>query len=409
MTSATALSQLARKDEKSRSSRLSSIDALRGLVMIIMALDHTRDFFSSAQFDPTDLSRTTPLLFFTRWITHFCAPVFVLLAGAGAYLSVASGGKDVRELPAFLLKRGLWLMFLEIAVVSPLGWSFSLGFGFTRLQVIWVIGASMVFLAGLVFAFPPPAIAAIGLLMILGHNLFDGPHAAWLGSFADTWKIFHNISIFQPFPHKVVASLYPFIPWSGVMALGYGAGSLARIEPQRRKRVFLGIGLSLLALFGVLRTGNLYGDPKPWSLQGDWARSVMSFVNCTKYPPSLLYLLMTIGAAMCFLAFADRLPEAVQKPLTTFGRVPLFYYLLHLPLLHGLAVIFSLVRYGAADWLYQDSFGLKGSAHPLPAGYGYDLWVVYLVWATAVLMLYPLCRWFAGVKRRNRHPALSYL
>ena len=222
--------------------RLSSIDILRGLVMVIMALDHTRDFFSSALFDPTDLTRTNPILFFTRWITHFCAPVFVLLAGTGAYLSLASGKTDHCELPGFLLKRGLWLIFLEIAVISPLGWSFSLGFGFTRLQVIWVIGASMVVLAGLVFSYPPRIIAGIGLVLIAGHNLFDGPHAAWLGEAGDLWKVLHSFSIFQPFPHKIVGSLYPLIPWVGVMALGYGAGNLARIEPRRRMRLFLGSG-----------------------------------------------------------------------------------------------------------------------------------------------------------------------
>ncbi len=409
MTATTTMPGAEVEERTSTSERLSSIDILRGLVMVIMALDHTRDFFSSALFDPTDLTRTNPMLFFTRWISHFCAPVFVLLAGTGAYLSLASGKTDHCELPGFLLKRGLWLIFLEIAVISPFGWSFSLGFGFTRLQVIWVIGASMIVLAGLVFSYPPRIIAGIGLVLIAGHNLFDGAHGAWLGEGTDLWKVLHSISIFQPFPHKIVGSLYPLIPWVGVMALGYGAGGLARIEPRRRMRLFLGIGISMLALFVALRASNWYGDPKPWASQTDWPRTLMSFVNLTKYPPSLLYLLMTLGAALCFLAVADRLPKTIAGPLTTFGRVPLFYYLLHLPLLHGLAVVFSLVRYGRADWLYQDSFALRGSAHPFPAGYGYDLWVVYLVWIAAVLMLYPLCRWFAQVKRRNRHPALSYL
>ncbi len=397
------------QQQKRTSSRLSAIDVLRGLVMVIMALDHARDFFSSALFDATDLTRTTPLLFFTRWITHFCAPVFVLLAGTGAFLSVANGGKSHGELAVFLMKRGLWLMLLEVAVISPLGWSFSLGFGLTRLQVIWVIGLSMVILAGLVNVFPPRVIAIFGLVLIAFHNLFDGAHVKWLGQWAGVWKALHNIDFFQPFPHKVVASLYPVIPWVGVMALGYGMGYLAQLEPQKRKRTLLAIGISALALFGVLRASNVYGDPKPWSVQSDAVRTVLSFVNCTKYPPSLLYLLMTLGAALCFLAYADYLPKAVTKPLAVFGRVPLFYYLLHLPLLHGLAVAFSFVRYGKADWLYQDSFALQGSKHPLPAGYGYELWVVYLVWAAAVVLLYPACRWFADVKRRKRNPALSYL
>jgi uncharacterized membrane protein len=376
--------------------------------MIVMALDHTRDFFSNALFDPTDLTRTTPLLFFTRWITHFCAPVFVLLAGIGAFLSLTKR-HDRCELSVFLLTRGLWLMFLEVAVVSPLGWSFSWHFGFTRLQVIWVIGAAMVILAGLVYCFPPRWIAAFGLILIFGHNIFDGPHAAWLGGFGAAWKILHNLSFFQPFPRTVIASLYPLVPWVGVMSLGYGAGEIALAEPRKRQRLLFSIGISSIALFTVLRATNVYGDPRPWSPQRDALYTLLSFLNCTKYPPSLLYLLMTLGPALCILAFADRLPPLITKPLIVFGRVPLFYYLLHLPLLHGLAVLFSLVRYGSAAWLFQDSFALRGSPHPLPAGYGYQLWVVYLVWAASVLALYPLCKWFARVKRRHQYMLLSYL
>ncbi len=389
--------------------RLASIDILRGLVMIVMALDHARDFFSAALFDPTDLTRTTFPLFFTRWITHFCAPVFVLLAGTGSFLSIASGSKDRCELPAFLVKRGLWLIFLEIAVISPLGWSFNFDFSFTRLQVIWVIGASMIVLAGLILIYPPRVIAAIGLIIIAAHNVFDASHLQWLGNSAWAWSDIHNVTFFHPFPRVLVASLYPLIPWVGVMALGYGTGPLALIEPQRRKRILFTIGPLLLTLFVALRFTNIYGDPKPWSVQSNWPKTLMSFVNCTKYPPSLLYLLLTLGVALCFLAYADRLPQAVKAPLAVFGRVPLFYYLLHLPLLHGLAVAFSFVTYGRADWLYQDSFAAKTSAHPLPAGYGYGLPVVYLVWALVVISLYPLCKWFAGVKRRSRNALLSYL
>lgn len=388
--------------------RLTSIDALRGLAMVIMALDHTRDFFSGATFDPTDLSRTNALLFFSRWITHFCAPVFVLLAGTGAYLALEKS-RDRCELSVFLLKRGLWLMFLEVAVVSPLGWAFSGDFGFTRLQVIWAIGASMVVLAGLVFSFPPRAIGVFGLVLVFGHNAFDGPHAAWLGVFASTWKVLHSVSIFQPFPHKVVASVYPIIPWVGVMAVGFGFGDLALREAGRRRRISIGAGLTAVALFVVLRAANVYGDPRPWAVQADWPLSVMSFVNCNKYPPSLLYLLMTLGPALCFLALADRLPLAVGNALTVFGRVPLFYYLLHLPLLHGAAVGLAYLRFGRAGWLLQDSMARRDAAHALPVGFGYELWVVYLVWVLAVAALYPLCRWYGGVKRRRRYAVLSYL
>ncbi len=392
-----------------RQPRLTSIDAVRGLVMIIMALDHTRDLFSNVTFDPTDLTQTTPLLFFTRWITHFCAPVFVLLAGTSAFLSL-SGGKSRGELARFLLTRGLWLMLLEVAVVTPLGWSFNFDYGFTRLQVIWVIGAAMVVLAALVPIAPRRAIGLLGLVIVLGHNVFDGPHAAWLGGFAGAWKLLHNLTPLQPFPHKTVLSIYPIVPWFGVMALGYGCvGELMLVEPRRRDRLLLLVGLAMIALFALLRASNLYGDPKPWAVQRDAVRTVLSFVNCTKYPPSLLYLLMTLGPAAIVLAFADRLPSLITGVLTTYGRTPLFYYLLHLPILHGLAVLFSYIRYGQAPWLFHDMLAQKGATHPIPPGYGYDLWVVYLVWIAAVAALYPACRLYAGVKRRNKHPLLSYL
>jgi len=392
-----------------RAPRLTSIDVLRGLVMVIMALDHTRDLFSNAAFDPTDLTQTTPLLFFTRWITHFCAPVFVLLAGTSAFLSLTSG-KSRGELARFLVTRGLWLMLLEVAVVTPLGWSFNFDYGFTRLQVIWVIGAAMVVLAALVPVAPRRAIGLLGLVIMLGHNVFDGPHAAWLGGFAGTWKLLHNLTPLQPFPHKTVLSIYPIVPWFGVMALGYGCvGELMLADPRRRDRLLLFIGLAMIALFVLLRASNLYGDPRPWGAQTDLVRTLLSFVNCTKYPPSLLYLLMTLGPAAIVLAFADRLPRLITGVLTTYGRTPLFYYLLHLPILHGLAVLFSYARYGQAPWLFHDMMAQKGAVHPIPPGYGYDLWVVYLVWIAVVAALYPACRWYAGVKRRSKHPLLSYL
>ena len=217
-------------------------------------------FFSSALFDPTDLSRTTPLLFFTRWITHFCAPIFVFLAGAGAYLSLKRGD-DRGALSKFLATRGLWLIFLEIFVISPLGWSFSLSFGFTRLQVIWVIGVSMIVLAGLVLLWPPRVIGGVGVLMILTHNLFDGPHAAWFGPFAETWRVLHQFNIFQPWPHKIVGSLYPLVPWVGVMMAGFAAGELLTLEAKRRRHVLFALGGALTLLFIALRASNLYGDP----------------------------------------------------------------------------------------------------------------------------------------------------
>ena len=394
-------------------SRLSSIDILRGLVMVIMALDHTRDFLSNsaAAFDPTDLVHTTPALFFTRWITHFCAPVFVFLAGTGSYLALVSGSHDRCELGRYLASRGLWLVFLEVFVVSPLGWSFSLSFGFTRLQVIWVIGISMMILGGLIMMWPSRLIGAVGLLMILTHDIFDGAHAAWLGSAQDAWRVLHGFAFFQPFPHKFVASLYPLIPWAGVMMAGYAAGELMTLEASRRRRILLMLGGLATLLFVALRAVNVYGDPSPWSVQVTPMFTVLSFLRCGKYPPSLLYLLMTLGPALIVLGLYDgsRANGWLTSRLREFGRVPLFYYLLHLPLLHGIAILFALWSHGDATWLHQDFMAAKGSAHPIPPGYGYGLPVVYAVWLATVVLLYPACRWFGEVKKRRREVIFSYL
>lgn len=383
------------------SPRISSVDILRGLVMVIMALDHTRDFFSSATFDPTDLTKTTPLLFFTRWITHFCAPVFVFLAGSGAFLSLGRG-KSKADLSRFLLTRGLWLVALEFLVISPTGWSFSLSFATTRLQVIWVIGMSMILLAAFIRIFPSRLIAVMGIAMVFLHNLFDGAHG-------DIWKLLHQVSFFRPFPHITIASLYPLIPWVGVMMAGYGAGELLTGDAARRRTILLRLGAAMTVLFVILRASNLYGDPSPWSAQSSPVYTLMSFLRVSKYPPSLLYLLMTLGPALILLAMLDGARNKLGDALRDFGRVPLFYYLLHLPLLHGLAILFSFATYGSADWLYQDLMALKGSPHPLPPGYGYGLPVVYAVWLAAVIALYPLCRWFAAIKKTRREAIFSYL
>jgi len=395
-------------DAQTPGARLQSVDMLRGLVMVIMALDHTRDFLSNAPFDPTDLAHTNPALFLTRWITHFCAPVFVLLAGTGAYLST-SNGKSTRDLARFLATRGLWLVCLEIVVITPLGWSFNWDFSFVRMQVFWAIGASMVVLAGLVPVLPRRVIGAIGLIIVLGHNLLDGAHADWLGPLAPAWRFLHTISVVPLAPHRILIFLYPLAPWFGVMALGYGFGDLIRLEAKSRRTTLLILGTGMIALFLILRAPNLYGDPKPWSPQPDAVMTALSWINGTKYPPSLIYLLMTLGPAMIVLALIDRVPAVLTRPLATFGRVPLFYYLLHLPIIHGVAVGLSQLRDGQSRWLMHDMMAQKGAAFPLPPGYGYDLWVVYAIWLAVVVALYPVCRWFAGVKQRHRNPLLSYL
>ena len=387
-------------------SRFDSVDTLRGLVMVIMALDHTRHYFSRDwSFDPTDLAKTYPALFLTRWITHYCAPVFIFLAGTGAFLSTTRG-KSKQELSWFLLTRGLWLVLLELTWVRCLGWQFNFDFHFVMGIVIWAIGWSMVALAGLVFL-PVPWVATLGVVMIASHNLFDRVSPDDLGSLSWLWKILHSGGIIVPAEAYRFAAGYPLIPWIGVMAAGYGLGPLLLAEPfARRKRLF-GLGALLTALFVVLRAINVYGDPDSWSVQKNILFTFFSFLNCHKYPPSLLYLLMTLGPALLVLAALDRGTPRWLKPIVVFGRVPLFYYLLHIPLIHGLAVLVAYGRYGRAEWLFANP--PADGPPPMPADYGYGLPIVYLIWIGVVLALYPLCRWFADVKRRHRSAWLSYL
>jgi uncharacterized membrane protein len=387
---------------KVRKPRLHSIDQLRGLVMVIMVLDHARDYFSNTamKFDPTDLSHTTSALFLTRWITHFCAPVFVFLAGAGAFLGLGQG-KSRRDISVMLLTRGLWLIFLEVFVISPLGWSFNFTFGFTRLQVIWAIGVGMILLAGSVWL-PSRLVGFAGAAMVAIHNAFDSAPQAW-------WKLLHAISFLRPDAHHVVASLYPLVPWVGVLAAGFGFGEVFLMEPSKRKRWLLCLGALFIAAFLVLRWTRVYGDPAPWSTQPSLLFTLLSFVKVNKYPPSLLYLLMTLGPALLFLAFANGWSGWIARRLGTVGRVPLFFYLIHLPLVHGLAVIFAWLRYGHADFAFQDFMALRSSAHPLPPDYGYSLVVVWAVWIGVVFLLYPACARFAEYKRTHTERWLTYL
>jgi uncharacterized membrane protein len=381
--------------------RLDSVDLLRGLVMVIMALDHVRDYFTSAHFEPTDLTRTTAPLFFTRWITHFCAPVFVFLAGTGAYLS-ASRGKPKRELARFLVTRGLWLVLLEVTWVR-FGWMFNLDYQLVGLQVIWAIGWSMVALAALIFL-PVRIVGALGLLMIATHNLLDGIHADALGRAAPVWRVAHEMGMTDlPGNHHVFVA-YPLVPWVGVMAAGYAFGELLRVDQATRRRRLLLVGTFVVVLFVVLRAINVYGDPHPWSRQAGGAiYDVMAFLNCEKYPPSLLYLAMTLGPAILALAALEHLRGAFARALLVFGRVPLFYYLLHIPLIHLAAIVSSYTGPGKGAF----PGGPWGSENS--DGFGYALPGVYLVWAIIVVMLYPLCRWFAALKARRHDAWLSYL
>jgi uncharacterized membrane protein len=385
--------------------RLESVDMLRGLVIVLMALDHVRDFFSDRLFmDPTNLATTTPALFLTRWITHYCAPVFIFLAGAGAFL--ARGRWPSRSgLAWFLVTRGLWLVFLELTLVRA-SWMFNWDLYDHGPGVFWAIGWSMVVLAGLVFL-PTPAVAFVGVVMIAGHNLLDGFNATQLGLPEWLWIVLH-----QPGRAPVVGSVmvgtgYCLVPWCGVMAVGYGFGALLRLEPGVRRRWLFGLGAGISAAFVLLRAVNVYGDPRPFVPQSSALWNILAFLNCTKYPPSLLFLLMTLGPAILLLALCDRPLGPLAQPLMTFGRVPLFFYLLHIPLIHGAAVLCDVLRFGSSPQAADGPWIIRPGM--VPEDYGVSLPIVYFLWVVLLVLLYPPCRWFAAVKRRYHSVWLSYL
>jgi uncharacterized membrane protein len=379
--------------------RIESIDVVRGLIMILMALDHVRDFFGNSGFNHTDPATTTIPLFFTRWITHFCAPVFFLLTGTGAYLAL--GRKTKPELSRFLITRGLWLIFLELTVTRCLGWQFNFDYHLTLLLVLWALGWSMIVLSGLVYL-PASVVTAFGVVMIATHNLLGS-----IQSSNPLWSILHSPNFIVNNPGRIIFVTYVLIPWIGVTAAGYGLGQIYSWPTARRKAFLLPLGVGLTAALVVLRWINVYGDPLPWSTQRSAAFRVLSFLNTTKYPPSLLYLLMTLGPALLFLWAVDAgTPRWLQTPLII-GKVPMFYYLLHIPLIHLLAVAVCYVRYGQVHWMFE-SPGLGDFPITKPPGWGYSLPIIYLVWAVVVLTLYPLCRWFAGLKRRRSDAWLSY-
>ena len=385
--------------------RLESVDLLRGIIMIIMALDHTRDFFTNAAFLPNDLSQTTPAYFFTRWITHFCAPVFFLLTGTGAYLSLRR--KSKRELSRFLVTRGLWLIFLDAVVLRCLAMQFNFDFHVTFLIVLWTLGWSMIVLALLVYL-PDIIVLAFGIILIAGHNLLDSIDPSSFGRFAPLWSILHVPGLVSANPQHIVAVAYPLIPWMGVTAVGYVLGRVFAWPPDRRKAFLLRLGLGLIAAFIVIRAINIYGDPVPWTPQKSALFTVLSFLNTTKYPPSLLFLLMTLGPALLFLRAVDNRTPPFLRPALVYGKVPLFYYIVHFPLIHLIAVVICAIRYGHIYWMFQ-SPTLDQYPFTRPPNWGFGLPGVYLIWACVVIGLYPVCRWYAALKRRSSNPWLSYL
>jgi uncharacterized membrane protein len=367
---------------------------LRGIVIVLMVLDHVRYFLSDSRFDPTDPDRTTTALFFTRWITHFCAPTFMLLAGVGAHLSL-SRGRNRSTLARFLLTRGLWLVLLELTV-ARLGWMFNFDYHYSSALVLWALGWCMVALAALVWL-PRPAGVALSLCLIVGHNLLDRVTPGSWGGWSWVWTILH---VPGPIPlgHGYLFDVwYPLVPWIGVMAGGYLIGPLFDRPAEVRNRILLRTGLAMSVAFVALRWLNAYGDPAPWSQHAGLHRTAFAFLATTKYPPWLQFLLMTLGPTLAVLPRLDRACGRLAAMIRTIGRVPLFFWLLHVPLIHAVAVGLSLSRHGAvAPWLIQNP-----PVDP-PAGYGYPLIVVYGIAVGVVAALYPACRWFGGLKQRRR-------
>ncbi len=375
--------------------RLDSVDQLRGLVMVLMVLDHVRDYFQIARINPNDPASAGAGLFLTRWVTHFCAPVFVALAGSSIFLARSRGGSR-HDQAVFLLTRGLWLLLLEVTLVK-LEMTFNLSYRMVLLQVIWAIGLSMIAMSVMIFL-PVPVVGALGLTFVAGHNLLGtaalGPLGSWAG-------LFRPRPISGPWFGAFLA--YPPVPWFGVLACGYGFGPALLLPPRRRRAVLVGAGMALILAFVALRWSNGYGEPKKWTAATTPTITVLSFLNCTKYPPSLLFVLMTLGPATLALVWFDGTPGWLGRRLIVFGRVPLFFYLLQWPLAHGLGVLLAWGLGRPGGWYFA------GAPFNAPVGYGYGLPVVYLIWAVVVASLYPLSRWYAGVKRRSREPWLSYL
>jgi uncharacterized membrane protein len=376
------------REETIDAGRIVSVDVLRGLVMALMALDHTRDFFGTGDFNPRDV--TEPTLFLTRWVTHLCAPAFIILAGLSAFLY--GRGKSLGELSRFLVTRGIFLILVEFTLMK-FGWRFELDLFRVTGGVIFVIGASMIALAALIWL-PRWALAAVALIMIAGHNVFDGVAPEALGQGAWAWRLLHEGGTIRLGNSAGLYVLYPLIPWIGVMAAGYALGPVMQRDPETRRRVLFALGATITLNFVLLRASNLYGDPAPWTPQETWLPALLSFLNCEKYPPSLLYLMMTLGPALMLLASFEHARGALAHVLAIFGKVPFFFYVVHIYLIHAFAVATGLA--------------MTGTLATSP-GIGLSLPSIYLVWLLVLALLYPVCRWFAHLKARRTKWYWSYL
>ena len=378
--------------------RIQSIDLLRGTVMVIMALDHVRDYFhyDAFFFSPTDLTQSNPTLFWTRFITHFCAPVFVLLAGTSAFM--VGQKKDKKSLSIWLLKRGIWLVIVELTIVK-FAWFFQLDFTNIIVAVIWALGISMIILAGFVHL-PKKLGLAICLLFILSHNLFDGyvPDSKTAHAF---WMLLHEQNVFQLGSFGIVFVGYPIVPWVFVMPLGYYLGNLYSkdVDPQIRKSTLLKLGIGSIVFFLVLRAFNIYGDAIHWDLQDTIGMSLASFIDVTKYPPSLQYLLITLGPALVFLALAENWKGKFLDKIIIIGRVPMFFYIIHLFVIHLAALLVVVLTGFPANAMVID---LWVSMQEELQGYGFSLPWVWVIWIAIVILLYPMCNWYNTYKNNNR-------
>jgi len=393
--------------EPSGKQRIQSIDILRGAIMLIMALDHTRDFFHIAgpTSDPTNMATTTPILFFTRWITHFCAPNFVFLSGLSAYLAGTRRTKS--ELSAFLIKRGLWLVFVELVIIT---FAFSLNplYNFVLLQVLWVIGFSMVIL-GLLVRAPLAVISVIGGLIFFGHDILDYLQLPKTGFEANLLKLLFVArgSVLPVGQSHFIFDLYALIPWTGVMLLGYLFGPLYRssFDPHRRRKILLYTGIVVLVFFVVLRYFNVYGDPQPWLVQRNGIYSFLSFLNVSKYPPSLMYSCLTIGTGLVILSLTEHIQNKLTDILTVYGNVPFFYYILHFYIIRALSIIVFFAQGYNTSQIVNPQVPFLFS----PPHFGFNLFGVYLIWLFVISSLYLPCRWFSKYKKTHNQWWLSYL
>jgi uncharacterized membrane protein len=387
--------------------RIESIDILRGIVMIIMALDHTRDYFLAGD-NPLNLATTTPFLFFTRWITHFCAPIFVFLSGTSIYLQ--SLRKTKKALQSFLIKRGLWLIFVEVVIIS-FAWTFNPDYSRIILQVIWAIGISMVLL-GLLIRLPFNFILIIGLVIVFGHNLLDIPESATGFKAGFWWNLMHHgFFAFYPLnPNHILVIIYPFVPWTGLMMLGYCTGLFfsQKYSDKQRGKILNRFGIGLILLFVVVRFINVYGNPEVRNIQKNALFTMLSFINVQKYPPSLLYMLMTIGPAFLLLSLFERIQNAFTGTMRIYGRVAFFYYVVHLYLIHLVSAVF----FFAKGHTFQEATNINTGLpfYFLAANDGYSLYMVYVIWICIVIALYPLCKWYDNYKTNHIEKWwLSYL